>query len=138
MDTLRGSYGSRKAADAWIAEARGRVRLIRCYLQHIQASRHRQCACRLRRLAESGCLRRVLLTTALSLWRRAHFRICDHFRGRRKGNLVLLVLQSRLFVTGARDRRCLTSKCSFHGRCSTLDMVVIVEELRLRDRCSEP
>ena len=25
----------------------------------------------------------------------------------------------------------------FRGRCSTLDMVVIVNELRFRDRCSE-
>ena len=30
-----------------------------------------------------------------------------------------------------------TWKCRFRGRCSTLDMVVIVEELRFRDRCSE-
>ena len=33
-----------------------------------------------------------------------------------------------------RDRR---KGCSFRGRCSTLDTLVIVEELRFRDRCSE-
>ena len=43
----------------------------------------------------------------------------DHWKPR------VLVLQSRLFVTGARDRRCLTPKCSFRGGRSTLDMVVI-------------
>ena len=31
----------------------------------------------------------------------------------------------------------LISKCSFRGRCRTLDMVVIVEELKFRYRCSE-
>ena len=40
---------------------RGRVRLIRCYLQYIHASRNRRHAFRLRRLAESGCLQRVLV-----------------------------------------------------------------------------
>ena len=32
---------------------------------------------------------------------------------------------------------CFASKCSFRGRYSPLDMVVIVEEPRFRDRCSE-
>ena len=41
----------------------------------------------------------------------------------------VLVLQSRLFVTGAMDRSCFTSKCSFRGRRSTLGMVVTVGEL---------
>ena len=54
-----------------------------------------------------------------------------------QGKPRVLVLQSRLFVTGARDRSCFTSKCSFRGRRSTLDMVVIFEELRFPDRCSE-
>ena len=31
----------------------------------------------------------------------------------------------------------LLPNCSFRGRRSTLDMVVIVKELRFRDRCSE-
>ena len=42
------------------------------YSIYIHASRHRQCAFRLRRLAESGGRRWVLLATALSLWRHAH------------------------------------------------------------------
>ena len=60
-----------------------------------------------------------------------------HFSWQAQGKPCGLVLQSRLFVTGARDRRCFTSKCSFRGTRSTLDMVVILEELRFRDRCSE-
>ena len=59
------------------------------------------------------------------------------FSWQAQGKPCVLVLQSRPFVTGARDRSCFTSKCSFRGRCGTLDMVVIVEELRFRDRCSE-
>ena len=74
---------------------------------------------------------------ALVVVPRAFWYMVITFRGRRKGNLVFLVLQSRLFVAGARDRSCFTSKCSFRGRGSTLDMAVIVEELRFRDRCSE-
>ena len=35
-----------------------------------------------------------------------------------------LVLQSRLFVTGARDRSCFASKCSFRGKCSASGMLV--------------
>ena len=42
---------------------------------------------------------------------------------------LVLVVQSRLFVTGARDRSRLTSKCRFRGRCSTLDVVVVFEAL---------
>ena len=60
------------------------------------------------------------------------------FRGRRNGNLVLWRPKST-----CRDR-CkgseglyFASKCTFRGRCSTLDMAVIVEELRFCDRCSE-
>ena len=73
----------------------------------------------------------MLLTTALSLSRRAHFRIDGHFSWQAQGareTSCFLVLQSRLFVTGARDRSCLTSRCNFRGRWSTLDMVVIVED----------
>ena len=43
-----------------IEVSRGRVRLIRCYFQHIHASRNPRSAFRLRRLAESGWPRRVL------------------------------------------------------------------------------
>ena len=50
-----------------------RVRLIRCYLHYIHASRNPPTAFRLRRLAKSGGPRRVLVATALSLWCRAHF-----------------------------------------------------------------
>ena len=59
------------------------------------------------------------------------------FRGRRKGNLVFWCFKVDFFVTGARDRSCFTSKCSFRGRHSTWDMVVISWQLRFRDRCSE-
>ena len=59
------------------------------------------------------------------------------FSWQAQGEPRALVLQSRLFVAGARDRGCFTSKCSFRGRCSTLGMVVIVQELRFRDRCRE-
>ena len=75
----------------------------------------------------------MLLATVLSLWGRAHFSHGGDFSWQAPRDLVL---KSRLFVTGARDRSFFTSKCSFRGRCS-LDMVVIVEKLRLRDRCSE-
>ena len=57
-----------------------------------------------------------------------------HFSWQAQGKPCVLVVQSRLFVTGA---SCFNPKCSFRGRCSTLDMVVAVEELRFRDRCSE-
>ena len=50
------------------------VWLIRCYIQCIHASRNPRSALRLRRLAKSGALARVLVATALSLWCRAHFR----------------------------------------------------------------
>ena len=101
VGTLRGSYGGRKAAGAWIAEAHGRERPIRCYLQYIHGSRHRQCALRLRRLAGSGWLRRVLLATVLSLWRRVHFGTWWS-----------------LFVAGARETSCLgASKSTFRDRC---------------------
>ena len=58
------------------------------------------------------------------------------FRGRRKGTSCFGASKST-FRDRCRDRNCFTSKCSFRCRCSTLDMVVIVEELRFRDRCSE-
>ena len=32
-------------------------------------------------------------------------------------------------LTGARDRSGFTSKCRFRGKCSTLDMVVILDAL---------
>ena len=52
-----------------------------------------------------------------------------HFSRQVRGKPRVLVLQSRLFVTGARDRSCFTSKCSFRGRRSTSDMAVVVDEL---------
>ena len=48
--------------------------------------------------------RRVLLATALSLWRRAQFGTWVSLSWQAQGKLRVLVLQSRLFVTGARDR----------------------------------
>ena len=91
----------------------------------------------LRRLAKSACQGRVLPATALSLQRRAHFGIWWSLFVAGAGKPRVSVLRSRLFVTGARDRSCFTSKRSFRGRCGTLDMVVIVEELRFRDKRSE-
>ena len=50
-----------------------------------------------------------------------------------QGKPRALVIQSRLFVTSARDRSGFKSNCRFHGRCSaalwTLGMVVIFEAL---------
>ena len=45
-----------------------------------------------------------------------------HFAWQAQGKPRALVVQSRPFVTGARDRSGCTSKCRFRGRCSTLDM----------------
>ena len=52
---------------------RGRVRPFRCYLQYIHASRNPRRAFQLRRLAKSAAAAGVV-ATALSLWRRTHFR----------------------------------------------------------------
>ena len=52
-----------------------------------------------------------------------------HFSWEVQGKPRVLAVQSRLFVTGARDRSGCTSKCRFRGRCSTLDMVVIFKAL---------
>ena len=84
--------------------------------------------------ARGGCFRRLRSRCgAVRIF--AHG---GHFSWQAQGKPRVLVLQSRLFVTGARrDRSCFTSKRSFRGRRSTLDMVVIVLELRFRDRCSE-
>ena len=74
--------------------------------------------------------------------------------GRRVNGASGSKIRPSLFVAGARETSCfggpkstfrdrckgseqITLKCTFRGRCSTLDMVVIVEELRFRDRCSE-
>ena len=46
-----------------------------------------------------------------------------HFSWQAQGKSHVLVVQSRLFVTGARDRTGVTLKCRFRGRCSTLDFV---------------
>ena len=105
------------------------VRLTRCYLQCTHASRNRRSAFRLRRLAKSAWARRVLLATALSLWCRAHFRTGGHLSWQAQGKPRAMAVQSRLFVTGARDRSGFTSKCRFRGKCSTLDMVVIFDAL---------
>ena len=89
----RGSCGRGKA--------RGRDRLIRCYLQHIHDSRNPRSAFRLRRLTESGCPWRVLLTTVLSLWCRVHFRT-----------------RRSLFVAGARETSCFGApKSTCRDRC---------------------
>ena len=60
-----------------------------------------------------------------------------HFPWQAQGKPCVLVVSSRPFVTGARDQSGFSSKCRFRGRRSTFDMVVIVEELRFRGRCSE-
>ena len=75
------------------------VRLIRCYLQYIHASQNPRSAFRLRRLAESGCPRRVLVATALSLW------CCAHFR-----------TWWPLFLAGARETSCFGPKSTFSDR----------------------
>ena len=70
-------------------------------------SRHRQCAFRLRRLAKSGCPRRALLTTALSLWCRVHFRTWWS-----------------LFVAGARETPFFrASKSTFRDRCKGSELL---------------
>ena len=64
------------------------------------ASRSRRYAFRRRRLAKSGWRRRALVATALSLWRRAHFRTRRSlFVAGARGPRVWAV-QIRLFVTG--------------------------------------
>ena len=52
-----------------------------------------------------------------------------HFPWQAQGKHRVLVVQSRLFLTGARDRSGVTSKWRFRGRRSTLDMVVIFDAL---------
>ena len=91
-------------------------------------------AFRLRRLAESGRLPWVLLATTLSLWRRAHFRTWWSLFVAGAGEPRVLVLQSQLFVTGARNRSCFISQCSFRGRRSALDMLV----LQISWQCCDP
>ena len=85
-----------------IEVSRGRVGLIRCYLQYMHASRNPQSAFRLQArkiwLAGAGASRDCALVVVL----RAFSDMVVTFRGRRKGNLVLWWFQSRLFVTGAR------------------------------------
>ena len=63
----------RVKAGCLIGSAHRASGLIRCYLQYIHSPRDLRSACRLRRLAESGGLARVLFETALSLWCRARF-----------------------------------------------------------------
>ena len=46
-----------------------------------------------------------------------------------RGKPRVLVVQSRLLVTGSRGRNGFSLKCRIRGRCSTLEMVVIVEAL---------
>ena len=52
-----------------------------------------------------------------------------HFSWQVQGKPRVLVVQSRLFVTGAKDRSGFRLRCIFRGRCSTLDMAVIVPAL---------
>ena len=49
-----------------------------------------------------------------------------HFSWQVQGKPHVLVVQSRLFVTGAKDRSGFALRCIFRGRCSALDMAVIV------------
>ena len=51
------------------------------------------------------------------------FRHGGHYSWQAQGKPHVAVVQSRLFVTGARDRLGFTSKWRFRGRRSTLDMV---------------
>ena len=95
-----------------IEVSRGRVGLIRCYLQYMHASRNPQSAFRLQArkiwLAGAGASRDCALVVVL----RAFSDMVVTFRDRRKG-----------------DRSGFTSKCRFRGRGSTLDMVEIFNGL---------
>ena len=51
-----------------------------------------------------------------------------HFSWQAQGAPRVLMVQSRFFVTDARDRS-FTSTCRFRGRRSTVDMVVILDVL---------
>ena len=86
-----------------IEVSRGRVRLVRCYFQHFHASRNPRSAFRLRMLAESGWLSLVLGSRRSA----AHF--CAWWpllvTGAR-GKPRVPVVQSRIFVTGARVSTC--------------------------------
>ena len=137
MGTLRGSYGSRKAGvlrSLFCAGVSGQFAAIYSTFMPLDiVNVHFDCAGSQNLPAGGGCFWRLRS-------RCGAVRILvygGHFSWQVQEKPRVLVLQSRLFVTGARDRSCLTSKCNFRGRCSTLDMVVIVEELRFRDRCSE-
>ena len=103
-----------------IEVSRGRVRLIRCYLQCI--SRNPRSTFRLRMLAEYGA-GRVLVAAALSLWCRALFRTWWSLFVAGARETSCFGGPKSTFVTGARDRSGFTSKCS------TLDMVVIFHTL---------
>ena len=113
------------------------VRLIRCYLQYIHASRTPRSEFRLHRLAKFAWPRRVLVATPLSLWCRAHFRT-----------------SWPLFVTGAgesswfggpkstfRDRRKGSERFDFEMQISWQAQfghdMVIFDALEFRDRCCE-
>ena len=62
----------------------------------------------------------------------------SHFSSQTQGKPCVLGVHIRLFVTCARDRSGVTSKCRLRGRRIVLDMVVIFDALSVRDRYSEP
>ena len=96
VDTLRGSYGNGEGADAQIAEAHGRARLIRCCLQYVHAPRNPRSAFRLRRPPAAGASDDCALVVAPCAF--SHMVVT--FRGRRKGSLVLFGASKSTF----RDR----------------------------------
>ena len=122
VGTLRGSYGSRKAAGAQLGlrslqRAAVFAAIYSTFMTRDIVHVHFDCAGSQNLGVCGGCFSRL---------RCGAVRISvngDHFSWQAQGNPRVLVLQSRLFVTGARDRSCFTSTCTFRGRCSTLDMV---------------
>ena len=86
---------------------------------------HFDCAVSQSLLGRGGCLSRLRSRCGA-----VHiFGPGGHFSWQAQGKPRVLVVQSRLFVTGARDRAVTTSKCRFRGRCSTSGMVVIFDAL---------
>ena len=79
MDTTVGVLTVMVKHRCLIEVLRGRVRLVRCYLQYIHASQNPRSAFRLRRLAKSAWRARVLSLCAFMV----------AFSARRKGNLML-------------------------------------------------
>ena len=125
LDTLGGSYGRCKAAgSARVCPANSLLSTV-----HLCLSESSKCiwTAQAREIWVAGAC--ACRDCALVVVPRAFSHMVVTCRGRRKGNRVFFVAQSRLFVTGARDRSGFASKRRFRGRCSTLDMVVIFEAL---------